>query len=145
MGLPFPAGEALEELALRGRSEGRLGCSMADGDLICHLSGAETKVRQWISDGSLSREDAAREVYDLLARTVIRMLKAGAKQTGIREALITGGVASSALLRRLLKERRGKIRGCPELVFGRPEMSGDNAVGVALIGLKKFLEDEHGC
>ena len=31
---------------------------MEEGDLTCHLSGAETRVRQWIRDGSLSREEA---------------------------------------------------------------------------------------
>ena len=40
LGLPFPSGEALEALALQGRCEGRLGCSMENKDLICHLSGA---------------------------------------------------------------------------------------------------------
>ena len=144
MGLPFPAGEALEELAARGHSEGRLGCSLENGGLTCHLSGAETKIRQWISEGSLPREDIAREIYDLLARTIVRMMKAGAEKTGIREALITGGVASSALLRQLLEERRAKLRGCPAFTFGKPEMSGDNAAGVAMIGMKKYLEEEHG-
>ena len=138
MGLPFPSGEALEKLAVRGKSEGRLGCSMEDGDLTCHLSGAETKVRQWIRDGSLSREDIAREIYDLLARTLLRMLKAGAGKTGITEALITGGVAASGLLRQTLEDRIARSRGCPQIVFGRPDMSGDNAVGVALIGAERL-------
>lgn len=141
MGLGFPSGEALEALALRGKSEGRLGCSMEDGDLTCHFSGAETRVQQWIREKTLQREDIAREIYDLLARTIVRMLRAGAEKTGIREALVTGGVASSALLRQLLEERRAKTRGCPGLVFGRPEMSGDNAVGVALTGVRKYLKE----
>ena len=142
MGLGFPAGEALEALAVRGHSEGRLGCSMESGGLICHLSGAETRAGQWIREGSLPREDIAREIYDLLARTLVRMLKAGAEKTGIRTALITGGVAASALLRQMLEERRAKTRGCPELVFGRPEMSGDNAVGVALIGAQQMKNEK---
>ena len=66
------------------------------------------------------------------------MLKAGAEKTGLKKALVTGGVAASALLRQLLEERRLKTRGCPEIVFGKPEMSGDNAVGVALIGAQQF-------
>ena len=142
MGLRFPAGEELEALAVRGRSEGRLGCSMEDGGLICHLSGAETKVRRWIREGNIPREDIAREIYDLLARTLIRMLQAGTERTGIRNALITGGVAASALLREMLEGRRRKARNCPEIVFGKPEMSGDNAVGVALIGVKRFCESQ---
>ena len=138
MGLPFPSGEELEKLAVRGKSEGLLGCSLDKGDLTCHLSGAETKVQQWIQAGIMPREDIAREIYDLLARTLARMLKAGAEKTGLKKALVTGGVAASALLRQLLEERRLKTRGCPEIVFGKPEMSGDNAVGVALIGAKRL-------
>ena len=138
MGLPFPSGEELEKLALRGKSEGLLGCSLDKGDLTCHLSGAETKVQQWIQAGTMPREDIAREIYDLLARTLARMLKAGAEKTGLKKALVTGGVAASALLRQLLEERRLKTRGCPEIVFGKPEMSGDYAVGVALIGAKRL-------
>jgi Metal-dependent proteases with possible chaperone activity len=66
------------------------------------------------------------------------------RKTGIRDALVTGGVASSSLLRSLLQERKTKTRGCPELYFGEPAMSGDNAVGVALIGVRKYLEEKHG-
>ena len=142
MGLGFPAGEALEALAVRGQSEGRLGCSMEGGGLTCHLSGAETRVQQWIRDGNMPREDIAREIYDLLARTLIRMLQAGCERTGIRNALITGGVAASILLRQMLEERRRKTRNCPEFVFGKPEMSGDNAAGVALLGVHNLMKNE---
>ena len=138
MELPFPAGEALEMLAVHGTSEGRLGCSLDPGDLICHLSGAETKLQKWIRNKELPREDIAREIYDLLARTIVRLLKAGARETGFSKALVTGGVASSPLLRQMLEERRKKTTGCPEIVFGKPERSGDNAVGVALIGAEKL-------
>ena len=134
LGFPFPAGEAMEALALKGKSEGLLGCSLEKGDLICHFSGAETRVQQWIRKKELAPEDIAREIYDLLARTIARMIKAGAKETGLQKALVTGGVASSTLLRQLLEERRKKTPGCPEMIFGKPERSGDNAVGVALIG-----------
>ena len=136
MGLRFPAGPELEELARRGISKARLGCSMEQDGLYCHLSGAETCVQNWIRNEEISREDAAREVYDLLARTIARMLAAGTKKTGIRKAIVTGGVASSSLFRELLQQRLLKTRGAPETVFGLPDMSGDNAVGVALIGLK---------
>ena len=123
---------------VKGKSGALLGVSLENGDLTCHLSGAETKVQQWIREGSMAREDMAREIYDLLARTLVRMLKAGAEKSGCREALVTGGVAASALLRQLMAERKAKTRGCPEIVFGRPEMSGDNAVGVALIGVQRL-------
>ena len=100
----------------------------------------ETNVQKWIREGSIPREDIACEIYDLLARTLIRMLKAGRQKTGIDQALISGGVAASALLRQMMEERKAKTHGCPEIVFGDPEMSGDNAVGVAIIGAQQFKD-----
>ena len=137
MGLSFPAGPELEKMAENGTSGGLLGCSMSKGDLFCHLSGAESQVQRWIADGSIPQRNITMEIYDLLARTVARMLCAGAEKSGFRQALVTGGVASSPLFRRMLLRRTDTRRNAPKIVFGQPEMSGDNAVGVALIGLKK--------
>ena len=141
MGLSFPAGPELERLAAKGRCEGLLGCSMEDGDLACHFSGAESQVQRWIREGKYSHEAIALEIYDLLARTIARMLCAGAVKTGFRQALVTGGVASSALFREMLLRRLKSMRNAPHAVFGKPEMSGDNAVGVALIGLAALRQE----
>ena len=140
LGLPFPAGPHLEELALRGHAEARLPVSMEGGGLRCHLSGAESQAQRWIASGALSAEDTAMEIYDLLARTVARMILAGAAKTGIRQVLIAGGVASSALFRRLVTERIRKSDRGLRVCFGKPEYSGDNAVGAALIGARKYRE-----
>ena len=144
MGFSFPAGPELEKLAETGQSEGLLGCSMSDGDLSCHFSGAESHVQRWIRNGKIPREQAACEIYDLLARTIARMLCAGAEKTGLRQILVTGGVASSTLFRTMLMQRISGRRQAPKIVFGHPEMSGDNAVGVALIGWKKVRENDVG-
>lgn len=140
LGLPFPAGPHLEKLAVAGRSEAKLPANMADQDLHCHFSGAETQVQRWIKQDDMPREDIAREVYDLLARTVSRMILAGSRDTGIRQVLIAGGVASSQLFRQLVTERIHKKDKGFRVCFGRPEYSGDNAVGAALIGAKKYRE-----
>ena len=55
--------------------------------------------------------------------------------------VLAGGVTSSLLLRELLTERNEKRRAGLRLFFGRPEFSGDNAVGVALIGLKQLQKE----
>lgn len=140
LGLPFPAGPHLEKLAVRGHSEARLPMTTRNGGMSCHLSGAETQVQRWIRQETLPREDIAREVYDLLARTVARMVCAGAEKTGIDQALLAGGVASSALFREMVRERIHKRDKTLRVCFGRPEYSGDNAVGVALIGARKLRE-----
>ncbi len=141
MGFGFPSGPELEALAEKGSSKGRLGCSMEGGDLFCHFSGAETRVQQWIREGGVPKEDIAREVFDLLARTVARLLHAGKKKTGIRPALVAGGVAASTLFRNLLKERLQMVDREIVTVFGSEELCGDNAVGTAMAGVR-MLQDE---
>ena len=138
MGLGFPAGPELEQLALNGTEHSLLGCSMDGNDLNCHFSGAEAQISRWIRAGNRSREDIACEVYSLLARTFARMASAGYRDSGIRQLLVTGGIASSPLFRRMFTERIAKLRQPVNPVFGKPEFCGDNAVGVALIGIHRL-------
>jgi N6-L-threonylcarbamoyladenine synthase len=140
MGLPFPAGAALEQLAMEEHAQALLPVSMANGDLDCHLSGAETQCMRWLTGGEYSRQRIAAEAFDLLARTATRMLAAACARTGARQALIVGGVASSALLREQLPARLAK-RGCSaEVIFGKREYASDNAAGIARHGMRKWLE-----
>ncbi len=138
LGLPFPAGPHLEALALQGKSEALLPTSMDPSGLWCHLSGAETQVQRWIAMGTMPRENIAMEVYDLLARTVARLVLQAGRTAGIRQVLIAGGVASSKLFRPLVTERIHKKDMGFHVCFGKPEYSGDNAVGVALIGAAAY-------
>ncbi len=68
-------------------------------------------------------------IYDLLARTLAKLLTNVAGQRGERPVLLCGGVASSLLLRDLLKQRYEL-----PLFFGESRYSSDNAVGVAALG-----------
>lgn len=137
LGLPFPAGSELEALALRGRAVGRYASSVDQEG--CHLSGAEAQAMRDISSGEMSAADIAAEVFDLLARTAFKMLNAAGTKTGVQDALVLGGVASSQLLRNLLMKRIQARRSALRLHFGRPELSGDNAVGVAVIGARQHF------
>lgn len=138
MDLPFPAGPSLEQLAMQGTACARLPVSMEREDLCCHLSGAETRLMQWIQQATLSPEDIAAEAFDVLARTVARLLLGGSRATGLKKALLMGGIASSVHFRRLLTERIRKSDRSFQVYFGRPEYSGDNAVGVALLGAEQY-------
>ena len=138
LSLPFPCGPYLEQLALVGQAQSLLPVSMADEDLHCHLSGAETKVTKWLSSGEKTPEDAAAEVYDFLARTAARLIFGAGRKTGLKSALVAGGVASSPLFRELLQARMRRLAQDIKLYFGHPAYSGDNAVGVALLGLDQY-------
>ncbi|NLO86102.1 MAG: O-sialoglycoprotein endopeptidase [Clostridiales bacterium] len=141
MGLSFPAGPALEQLAMRfaGETQAIFPVSMDDNDLSCHLSGAETRAMQLIEKQELSNEQIAAEIFDLLSRTIARLLAAACKRTNAKQVLIVGGVASSTLLRDWLNARMKKQCIGAQILFGQPCYSADNAAGVAAIGMKQLI------
>ena len=131
LGLGFPAGPALEQMAMRGRAESKLpvwvrGCE-------CSFSGSESAAQRLIDSGALSPEDMAAEVFSCIARSLAKVLANASQQTGVKKVLLAGGVASSTYLRELLPQRLKKMNVRLKLNWGRPELSGDNACGVALI------------
>ena len=136
MGLGFPAGPALEKLAMQAAPQGLLGVSIKGTS--CNLAGAENKIERWLAQGEISREQIAAEVFDFLCRTIERMIENACETTGARQALLAGGVASSTLLRQMLNARAKKRRLNCRLHYARPELSGDNAVGVALLGAERY-------
>ncbi len=131
LGLPFPAGPEMEKLASACKESptGILPVSLEPDGLRCHLSGAEAQAVRLMD--KLAPPRLALETYDLLARTLLRLLKAGQQRTQARQALIVGGVASSLLLRGLLAQRLQKARVPIQVFFGEPRYSADNAAGVA--------------
>ena len=141
LGLGFPAGPALEQLAMayEGPVEGLLPVSMEKDGLTCHLSGVETKAQQWIREGKMPPEKIAAEVFDLLSRTVARLLTGACLSVGTSRALVVGGVSSSELLRERLCQRLKKQRKPVDVWFGEKRYSADNAAGVASIGMKRYL------
>ena len=136
MGLGFPAGPALEKLAMQAAPQGLLGVSIKGTS--CNLAGAENKIERWLAQGEISREQIAAEVFDFLCRTIERMIENACEATGARQALLAGGVASSTLLRSMLNVRAKKRRLNCRLHYAHPELSGDNAVGVALLGAERY-------
>ena len=141
LGLPFPAGPELEKLAMCGEAKGLIGVSIRGID--CSFAGAESKAMRLI-EGDMAPEQVAAEVFDFLCRTFLRMIDAACEETHCRQALLAGGVASSTLLRQMLLRRAEKKGIHCRLCFGRPELSGDNAVGVALLGADALLGSEKG-
>ena len=77
--------------------------------------------------------ELAYAAYDCMARTFVKMLCHAMEQTGVTRALLAGGVASSPLLRTLLRERMHKLDANAALYFGESALSSDNAVGAALL------------
>ncbi len=131
LSLPFPAGKHLETLALQAEEKNVKLASAVKGT-SCSFSGAESAAQRLL--GTVPDAELAYGVYDCLARTLSKMFYNDIGLYGDLPFLVCGGVASSALLRTLLKNR---FSG--RLYFGRPELSKDNAVGIALIGADREI------
>ena len=126
LNLPFPAGKHLEALALQAQEKTVKIASTVKG-ANCSLSGAESAAQRLLH--TVPDAELAYGVYDCLARTLSKMFRSAADAYGDLPILVCGGVASSNLLRTLLKKRCSQ-----RLSFGEPAYSSDNAVGVALLG-----------
>lgn len=133
LGLPFPGGKHLEKLALGKTALGRYPVTVKQGGPC--LSGAEKQIFDDIKAESISKEQIAIEVYDCLARSLIKTLENSSVDSNT-PVLIFGGVASSNILRAMLNQKSGfKFR------FAKNHLSSDNAVGVAIIGLNNFIKE----
>lgn len=131
MGLDFPCGPEMEKLARKGTAKSLLPVSRKN--LECSFSGAEAQIKRLL-DGGMKREDAAMEIYSFLSRSIAWLVVSACRKTCTPRALLAGGVASSLLLRGELTRRVKKLDQDVRLYWGKPELSGDNACGVALIG-----------
>ena len=123
-------------MARRGNAEARLPIWVRGG--VCSFSGSESAAQRMIDAGELSGDDMAAEVFSCVARAVARMIVNAAHEREIHHVLLAGGVASSTLLRELVEKRVKKQDARVRLYWGRPELSGDNACGPALIGWERI-------
>lgn len=124
LGLQFPCGKALEQLAAKSRKTFRIKPVVRGMD--CCLSGLENQCRKRLEQGE-PPEDVAKFCLLTVAETVIAMTKEAQERYGRLPVLYAGGVMSNQLIRPLLAENA-------VCWFAAPEFACDNAAGVAVYG-----------
>ena len=128
LGLTFPCGAALEELALaNGEKIERSGVSVKG--LECNLSGLENKVEGLIREGRAPRYIAA-YALDFVGRTLVKLTENALDRLGRLPVLYAGGVMSNSIIKNMLRSELGKRTS---LHFAEPRFSSDNAAGIALL------------
>ncbi len=130
LGLSFPAGPQLEALALQSEvtvfpnlrpSVKALGCNLSGGYNLCQQQFAKTG----------SAPQTARYCLEFLSVSLSALVKALRGQYGHLPCLFVGGVAANTIL-------RANLMGAHDaLSFASASLSGDNAVGVALLAARR--------
>lgn len=121
LGLSFPCGKALEELAVLAKPC-KARATMKGTD--CCLSGLENQCHSRLQAGQ-SPEQVARFCLETVKQTILEMTVALLKQED-RSILYAGGVMSNQLIRQDLAAQF-------DAYFAAPEFSTDNSAGIAVL------------
>ena len=122
MGLTFPCGAALEELAKGVTPEKARVCVK---DLSCNLSGLENKAQKMAEQGR-SNEEIAAFTIEFVRKTLEKLTENAFLRYGRLPVLYAGGVMSCSIIKKDFEERFGGY-------FAKPSFSADNACGTALL------------
>ena len=142
LGLPYPGGPALAELAERGRPDVvKLPRPMLhSGDLDFSFSGLKTavltKVREIGEPDEQQRADIARGFQDAIVEVLVKKSMRAVKESGLKQLVVAGGVGANRELRRQLDAHAAKVKIAvfyPELEFCT-----DNGAMIALAGALRF-------
>lgn len=136
LGLPFPAGSHLEELALQLSGTELTIPSCVQKNMVS-FSGPESHAQRLISQGN-QREDIALAVFSCIGKSLEKILRRSVEKTGVKDILVVGGVASNKIIRAILHKRLAHPAVGAHLFFAAPEYSRDNAVGTALWACEQF-------
>ncbi len=122
LGLKFPCGPSLEELAREGKLPERP--KVCVNGLSCNLSGLENKVLVFIKKG-VPKEDIALYALKFVEKT-LDVLSENLREQYSLPILYAGGVMSNKMIKDTLSKRK-------DTYFAESAFSSDNAAGVALL------------
>lgn len=135
LGLPFPCGGALERLAAESPVVPRVQVCVKGS--CCNLSGAENMAAKLLRDGAPAC-DVAQFALTFVEKTVLKMSAAAREKYPGLPILYAGGVMRNAAIRSAV------TAAFADAWFAETELSSDNAVGTAYLGLAK-IERERKC
>ena len=128
LGLPFPAGKYLEELALKSDRKFKIKPVMKGTE--CCLSGVENKCRKMLENGE-KPEDIALFCLKSVEGALCGITDATLSESGKLPLVYAGGVMSNCIIRNTIENKYGGI-------FAKPEFSSDNAAGIAVLAAEAY-------
>ncbi len=126
LGLPFPAGKALD--ALSSGADGRDAFRVKCPDLEFSLSGVENQTRAFRERGASPEETAAFVLRSVAGAVLSASIHALSAYPGFT-LVFSGGVSSNTLLRGVFSDL--------DAVFCPPQFAADNAMGPAVLAWRE--------
>ena len=129
MGLKFPAGPAMEMLALNNteKFQKKKPCIK---DLSINLSGLENMAKKIYHD-TQNKELTSAFVLEYIADSLIGLCSTYEEMYGRANFVFAGGVMSNSIIKSKIQERFNAS-------FAEPALSADNAVGIAYLTSRKI-------
>jgi N6-L-threonylcarbamoyladenine synthase len=148
MGLPYPGGPHVDRLAKEGDPHRFEFSRPRIPGLDYSFSGLKTNFLYFLRDNLKETENFVEEnLADLCAslqHTIIEILlsklKRAARETGVNEITVAGGVSANSGLRKALQNNAKKHRW--NLIIPKFEYTMDNAAMIAITGYYKYLNKE---
>ena len=138
LGLPYPGGAALSEMATQGRPEAvKLPRPMLhSGDFDFSFSGLKTavltRVREIGEPDAQQRADIAHGFQQAIVEVLVRKALRAVRDSGLRRLVVAGGVGANRELRRQLDVSAAKAK--IEVFYPELEFCTDNGAMIALVG-----------
>lgn len=123
LGLRFPCGRELEQLALQCDEEIKPKTTMKGFD--CCLSGGENMAKKLLGEGK-SPAYIARFAIEFVCGAIRKMSDAIREEYGALPFVYAGGVMSDSII-------RDRLTADSDCLFALPEYSTDNAAGIAVL------------
>jgi N6-L-threonylcarbamoyladenine synthase len=148
MGLPYPGGPEIDKLARIGHPDAFTFPEPNMQGLDYSFSGLKTSFLYFLRDRlkedeqfiEKNKADLSASLQQTIIRILLKKLKKAAKETGINEIAIAGGVSANSGLRQAMQltaEELGWNIYIPKLQY-----STDNAAMIAIAGYFKYLNGD---
>ncbi len=126
-GLTFPSGAELDRLSENGTLPEKVKISLKGA--YCSISGLENKCKRFKENG-VPVGDAAAYAFEYIAETLAATVRELRCEYGSIPIVFAGGVTANTVI-------RNRLSGQDNIFFASPELSGDNAVGTAVLAAIK--------
>ncbi len=148
MGFGYPGGPVIDKLARRGNPEAFAFAKPCVAGYDYSFSGLKTsflyKLRDWVGDDPDFVErhkcDLAASLEKIVVDILMKKLRLAARDTGISQIAVAGGVSANTGLRNAFRKYADKY--CWDIFIPKFSYTTDNAAMIAIAGYYKYLDGD---